>query len=191
MALTMLTTLREWPWAVSMTMTSTPASTRAAARSMDSGPVPTAAPTISRPLASLAELGYWRVFSISLIVISPLRLKSASTRGSFSMRWCAIKLLASSRVVPTAATTRLSFVITASTGTLMSSMNRMSLFVSRPISLVPSTIGTPDIRYLLIKASASSTVWPGDRKIGFVITPCSERFTVSTSEAWSAIDMFL
>ena len=48
---------REWPWAVSITTTSTPASIRASERSKPASPTVEAAPTSSRPLESLAARG--------------------------------------------------------------------------------------------------------------------------------------
>ena len=63
----------EWPWAVSTTRTSTRASTSARARSISSGPTPTAAPTRSLPRASLQACGYLITFWMSLTVISPFR----------------------------------------------------------------------------------------------------------------------
>ena len=50
-------TLRACPWAVSTTMTSTPAVTSASIRSRASGPVPTAAATRKRPPSSLVARG--------------------------------------------------------------------------------------------------------------------------------------
>ena len=55
-------------------------------RSIVLAEVPTAAPTRRRPFLSLAELGYWMLFSMSLIVMSPFKYPSLSTMGSFSMR---------------------------------------------------------------------------------------------------------
>ena len=47
----------EWPWAMSTTSRSAPASTQAAARSRSTGRAPTAAPTRSRPRPSLVAWG--------------------------------------------------------------------------------------------------------------------------------------
>ena len=60
-----------------------------------------------------------------------------------------------------------------------------------PTSFRPSVIGTPEILNFAISASASPSVCSGVREKGSVITPFSERFTLSTSSAWASIDMFL
>ena len=62
-----------WPCAESSTTTSTCASTSAATRSSTSAVAPIAAPQSRRPLASRAEFGYCTAFSMSLIVMRPLR----------------------------------------------------------------------------------------------------------------------
>ena len=62
-----------WPWALSSTSTSTPASMSAPARSRISRVTPMAAAQSSLPASSLAELGYLRTFSMSLIVMRPRR----------------------------------------------------------------------------------------------------------------------
>jgi len=49
----------------------------------------------------------------------------------------------------------------------------------------------PEIRNLAIRASASARVCSGDRENGSVMTPFSERFTLSTSSACASIDIFL
>ena len=87
---------------------------------------------------------------------------------------------------------RFSLVIASSIFLVKSVSNLISLFVRIPISLsCSSTIGTPDIRYLPIRESASPRVLSFVKKNGSTITPCSERFTLSTSRACSAIVMFL
>jgi hypothetical protein len=50
-------TFTEWPWAVSTTITSQPASMRRSERSKPPSPVVVAAATRSRPCASLAAFG--------------------------------------------------------------------------------------------------------------------------------------
>ncbi|GIW55745.1 MAG: hypothetical protein KatS3mg082_2149 [Nitrospiraceae bacterium] len=87
MNFTVSNTLCECPCAVSTTTRSTPAFTNAATRSSVSGPTPTAAPTRSRPCASLQAFGYLIRFSISLIVINPFSSKFLFTTGSFSIRY--------------------------------------------------------------------------------------------------------
>ncbi len=71
---TVVTTMSECPWAVSTAMRSTPALTRASARSMVSPPTPTAAATRNLPIGSLLAFGYFIAFSMSLMVIRPFRL---------------------------------------------------------------------------------------------------------------------
>src|SRR4051812_30090470 len=53
------------------------------------------------------------------------------------------------------------------------------------------TIGTPEIRYLPIKCSASNTWCSGVRKNGSVITPLSDLFTFSTCSACCSMVIFL
>jgi len=101
----------EWPWAVSITITSTPALRSASIRASISSVGPTAAPTRKRPKPSLQALGYFLTFSISLIVIKPLRKRSLSTTSNFSTLVCLRCSFACSRVVPTETVTRLRFVI--------------------------------------------------------------------------------
>ena len=113
-----------------------------AARSIASGPTPTAAPTRSRPSASFVACGNWARLEMSLTVISPRRQPSASTTGSFSIlcRWRISS--ASSSVVPTGAVTRLRAVISAETGCVVSSSKRRSRFVRMPTRRPsPSVIG--------------------------------------------------
>ncbi len=139
-------TAREWPCAVSTTITSTSSATRASARSRASEPTPTAAPTCSRPRSSFVASGYWIRFWMSLTVIRPLSLPSASTTGSFSilLRWRISS--ASARVVPAGAVTRLRLVIRAETGWARSSSKRRSRFVRMPTRIsFSSTIGTPEM----------------------------------------------
>ena len=100
------------PWAVSITMTSTPALARSSALRIAFSPVPIAAPTRSLPTLSLQAFGYFFLFSISFIVIKPLRLFSLSTIGSFSILYWWRIFCAFSRVVPTDAVMSFSFVIT-------------------------------------------------------------------------------
>ena len=101
----------ECPCAESITIQSTLALTRAWTLSITFAVMPTAAPARSRPCESWAEDGYFTLFSISLIVISPLNLYSSSTIGSFSFLALPSIFLASSRVVPTGAVIRFSLVM--------------------------------------------------------------------------------
>ena len=96
-------TFSECPCALSNTITSTLASTSAATRSRTLAVIPTPAPHKSLPCSSFAASGYLIVFSISFIVISPLRLKLSSTIGSFSFLASARIFLASSSVIPSLA----------------------------------------------------------------------------------------
>ena len=153
--------------------------------------MPIAAPQSRRPFASFAEFGYLICFSISLIVIRPFRLKLSSTIGSFSFLAFARIFFASSMVVPTFAVISPSDVIDSRIGFEKSSSNSRSLFVMIPTSLPFSVIGTPEIRNFAIRLFASSRVCSGERKNGSVMTPFSERFTLSTSSACCSIDMFL
>ena len=96
---------RAWPFAVSATRTSTPASTSAVARSHASPKYPMAAPTRSRPSASLVARGYFSVLTKSFTVMSPPRRPCSSTSGSFSILCLASSAAASSRLIPTGAVT--------------------------------------------------------------------------------------
>jgi len=164
-------------------MTSTWAFTRASTRSIMLAVIPTPAPQSRRPCSSFAERGYLICFSISLIVISPFRWKSLSTIGSFSFLALARIFFASSKVMPSGAVIRPSEVILSLIFLEKSVSNFKSRFVMMPTSLLFSQIGTPEMRNLRIKSSASCSVWLGERKNGSVITPFSERFTLSTSSA--------
>ena len=166
-----------------MTTTSTFAATRASRRSIMSWETPTAAAASRRPLESFAEFGYFVAFSISLIVIRPCRLPSLSTKGSFSMRCWRRMAFASAKDVPTGAVTRFSFVMISPMRRLMSSSKRMSRLVIMPTNLPSTVIGTPEILYLPINSLASASKLSGCRKMGSIIMPCSERFTLSTSRA--------
>ena len=73
------------PCAVSMTMASAPASSKAFARSNVSEVIPTAAATSKRPCSSFAAFGNSITFSISLMVINPAKRPFSSTSGNFSI----------------------------------------------------------------------------------------------------------
>ena len=180
---THLITLAECPCAESITMASTLALTKASTLSKIFAVTPTPAAHTSLSLASFAESGYLICFSISLIVISPVRLPSASTIGSFSFLAEARIFLASSSVMPSLAVTRPSLVIDSFIFLEKSVSNLRSLLVIIPTSFLPSVIGTPDILYLAITSLASAKVCSGDRKNGSVITPFSDLLTLSTSSA--------
>jgi hypothetical protein len=122
----------ECPCAESMTMKSTPASASARARSTGSRIGPTAAPTTRRPLSSLVAFGCCRIFSRSLMVISPRSLPRSSTIGSFSILCFCRIFSASSRLVPTGAVIRFSLVITSWMGRSKLVSKRMSRLVRMP-----------------------------------------------------------
>ncbi len=125
---------------------------------------PTAAPAKSLPFASLAEFGNSMDFSISFMVISPLSLKSSSTKGSFSILYCFMISRDSSMLISIGAVLRFSLVITSSIFLVMSFSNLISRFVSIPTNVFdPSTMGTPDILYLSISSRASATIWSLDK----------------------------
>ena len=111
----MSSTPRESPFAVSTTITSTPASRSAWARSHASPKKPIAAATRSRPSASLVAFGYFSLFSKSFTVMSPLSRPSASTSGSFSTRCWASSAIAAFGSTPTGAVISGAFVMTSRT----------------------------------------------------------------------------
>ena len=95
------------------------------------------------------------------MVIKPLSMPLPSTMGSFSIL-CFLKIsCASVSVVPSGAVTRFSLVITSLIFLEKSVSNRKSRLVKMPTSLPFSQMGTPEIRYLPIKLSASSNVRSG------------------------------
>src|SRR5690606_37259274 len=87
-SLSTVTTPFVCPWAVSITTASTPALTSALALSTASAVTPNAAATRNLPYLSLLAIGFWVSFVISLKVINPTSLLSASTTGSFSILYC-------------------------------------------------------------------------------------------------------
>ena len=153
--------------------------------------MPTPAPQRSLPCSSLADKGYFICFSISLMVISPFRLKFLSTRGSFSLRALASICLASSNVIPSGAVISPSEVMHSFIFLVKSVSNLRSRFVMMPTSFLPSVTGTPEILNFAMSSSASLSVCSGDKEKGSVMTPFSERLTLSTSSACSSIVMFL
>ncbi len=99
--------------------------------------------------------------------------------------------MACSRVVPTGTVIRFSFVMSSETGRFVRVSKRRSRFVRMPTSFVPTVTGTPLMRYLAITSRASATRASGATVTGSTIMPDSERLTLSTSEAWAAMVMFL
>ena len=181
--LTVSITAFECPWAVSTTRTSTPALERAYARSIASSPTPSAAPAHNLPSLSLHACGYFFLFSISFIVIKPMRLKSLSTMGSFSILCSCKTFWAARRLVPIEAVTSPFFVITSETFFCGFVSNLRSLLVRIPTSFFPFVIGTPEILYCLIMASALEIFSSGGSVIGDNIMPLSDFLTLSTSAA--------
>ena len=156
--------LAEWPCAESSTRASTPAWTSAPARSRMSFVTPMAAAQSRRPCLSFAEFGYFTTFSMSFMVMRPLRRKLSSTIGSFSILWRRRISLASSSVVPSRPVTRPSLVMTSLIRRSMFSSNFISRFVMMPMRRPSvSTTGTPDMRYFAMRASASPRVLFGPR----------------------------
>ncbi len=151
-------TFSECPCAESRTTTSTFAFTSASTRSSTLAVIPTAAPHSSLPCSSFAEFGYLICFSMSLIVIKPLRLKSLSTIGSFSFLALARIFFASSKVMPSSAVINPSEVMDSFIFLVKSVSNFKSRFVMIPTSFLPSVIGTPDILNFAIRLSASASV---------------------------------
>ena len=140
----------ESPLAVSTTITSTPASRSAPARSQASPKNPIAAPTRRRPSSSLVAFGYCSLLSKSLTVMSPPRRPLASTRGSFSILCWARMAIALSGSMPTGAVIRGAFVMTSLTRVVLFSKEetkRMSRLVMMPTRRPsPSTTGSPETR---------------------------------------------
>jgi len=91
---------------MSTTSASAPAAASSRARSRKSPRAPIAAPTRSRPRASLVESGRSRASRRSLFVISPRMRRSASISGSFSTRFAYSSRSASAASMPGAAVTR-------------------------------------------------------------------------------------
>ena len=152
-------TFWEWPWAVSITNTSTFAWTKALALSRVSPLTPIAAPTLNRPKSSLQALGYWILFRMSLYVIKPLRWKFSSTIRSFSILCLWKSFSASLSDVPNGTVIN-SFVIALSIEMLSRVSNRMSRLVRIPTSLLfSSVIGRPDILYFFITSFASKILF--------------------------------
>ena len=102
----------EWPCAMSMTSTSTPARMSSAARSRKSPFAPIAAPTRSRPCASRVASGSRFCLTMSLAVMRPVSTPSLSTSGSFLIFRSIISCCASSsEMSPSCVTRRSSGVI--------------------------------------------------------------------------------
>jgi len=179
-----LRTSSECPCDVSIQMASAWASTRASNRAKASAPVPTAAAARNRPKSSLHALGNSIFFIMSLMVMRPRSLKSSSTTRSFSILCTLNCSMASSSVVPTGTVTRFSEVMSSVMGRVGSFSNRTSRLVTMP-ARVPSgrTMGTPEIRYSAINASASPYLAVRGRVMGSTIIPASLLLTLRTISA--------
>ena len=129
---------------------------------------------------------------MSLMVISPVSLKSSSTSKSFST-FFAIKIFsASSSVTVPVAVTRFSWVITSAMGSSQSSRKRRSRRVIMPISRPSAVvIGRPETLYWSMISRARPTLASGRRVSGLKMIPLALRLTFSTSSAWRSMDMFL
>ncbi len=185
-------TPREWPCAVSTTITSTPASRSAAARSSVSALVPMAAPTRSAPRSSLQARGNSVAFWKSLTVIMPLRSKSSPTTSTFSMRCLCSRPSTSSLGAPSrTVTSRSRGVITADTGESKRVSKRRSRWVTMPTALPSRTTGTPEMFLARVSSSTSRIVASGRTVIGSWMMPLSKRFTRATCRACASTDMFL
>ena len=182
------------PCAVSTTMMSTPASTRAVARFQASPKKPTPAATRSRPSPSLVASGNCSVLTKSLTVIRPRRRPAGSTSGSFSILCLASSAAASSRAIPTGAVTSGITVMISRTRRVAKSAagtNRRSRLVMMPSRVRSAAItGRPETRYRPHSSSSSARVASGPTVTGSVIIPDSDRFTRSTWCAWSSMERF-
>ena len=107
------------------------------------------------------------------------------------MRALARICFASSKVMPSGAVISPSEVMDSLIFLEKSVSNFKSRLVIIPTSLPFSVIGTPEILNLAIRLSASCNVCSGDKENGSVMTPFSERFTLSTSSACASMDIFL
>ena len=105
------------------------------------------------------------------------------------MRWRPSMTWAASSVVPTGAVTRPLEVMTVETGSSLRATKRRSRFVTIPTRWpAPSVTGTPETWYCVMRFIVSAIEVVGVTVIGFVIMPDSDRFTRSTSAAWSLIE---
>ena len=177
-------TFFEWPWAVSIIITSHPTSIRASILSSLSGPTPTAAPHRSLPMRSLDAVGYFSIFSMSFIVISPRSLNSLSTTGSFSILYLWRSSFASSSVVPSPTVMSFFFgVMICSTLKSRFFSKRRSLKVTIPRRVSSSFVtGRPVMFCLSMISRASATLCLGLTVRGFTIIPLSYFFTLFTSD---------
>ena len=182
---------RAWPLAVSTTSTSTPASRRAPARSMESPKKPTPAPTSRRPWPSLEASGNCSDFTKSFTVIRPVSFPSAETSGRRSRLFLRNIAVACSGVTSSGAVNS-SVVITSATRVVAHSatgMKRRSRLVQMPSRrFCSSTTGRPETRNWPHRESKSSRVASGPMVTGLVMRPVWVRLTRSTWWAWSSME---
>ena len=159
-------------------------------RASRSAPTPTAAPQSRRPSRSLAALGCFWIFSMSLMVMRPRSSKASFTTGSFSIRWRCRRSLASSMVTPSRAVTR-SLVMTCSTVCSRFRSKRRSRLVRIPTSRPRRVTGMPLIPFSRMSATAAESFTSGSTVMGSETTADSYFFTRFTSAACRSTDMFL
>ena len=185
-------TFLEWPWALSTTKTSTPASERASALSIVFFSVPIAAATLSLPELSFVASGCWADFSISFIVTRPDKSWFLSRTNTFSILLLYINCITSSCEKPSLTVTNLSNgVIIEETSASIFSAYLKSLPVTIPFNLPSSTTGIPEILNLLVRFFNSSIEFFELIVTGSLTIPLSYFFTAFTSIAWSSIELFL
>ena len=173
-------TFSECPWALSITRTSSPTRIKSSICSTGFWATPKAAPTRSLPLESLAALGNFPAFSISLVVISPLRCPFLSTTSNFSMRLSCSNCLDFSSGVPSGMVTRSSLVIRERIFLFRLLSNRRSRLVRIPTSFLFCVMGIPLMLYFRMTSRASLIFWSGPMVIGSGIMALTERLTLST-----------
>mmetsp|Transcript_18865 Transcript_18865/g.43282 ORF Transcript_18865/g.43282 Transcript_18865/m.43282 type:complete len:201 (-) Transcript_18865:496-1098(-) len=169
----------ESPWDESTTITSTPASTSAAARSRSSGRVPIAAPTKSCFETGFFEaLGYSWFFNKSVRAINATSSSLSLTTGSFPFFVSFRISFASCKETPCLATDSFSRGVMISLSFIpLSVTNDTSRDETMPTSfpfMVPqSVIGIPEYPCLALSSITSDTVEFGQRQIGSVMNPFS------------------
>ena len=174
-----------------MQTTSQPAATSAATRASRSGPTPTAAPTISRPLESLAASGCSSACSMSLMVMRPFRRPASSTTISFSMR-CLWRSSIDCCAVTLSGTVTSFFVITSATRCSRLRSKRRSRRVRMPTGrFSPSTTGRPEMWWARMRSRASRTRRSGAMVTGSTTMPDSAFLTLLTSSACASTLTFL
>mmetsp|Transcript_9652 Transcript_9652/g.12150 ORF Transcript_9652/g.12150 Transcript_9652/m.12150 type:complete len:238 (-) Transcript_9652:339-1052(-) len=169
-------------------MTSTPASTRAAARSLSSGRVPIAAPTRSCLLLSLDAFGKSLFFCKSVRAMRATSSSESLTTGSLPFFEALSISFACSNLTPSDATESCARgVMNSLILILRSSTKDVSRFEIIPTSLDPilpsCVIGMPEYPNLDLMSSASWRVSCGLRQTGSVMNPFLNFLTLRTSDA--------